>query len=186
METSLFKIKLAVTRSTPHEEETRAEECEFVFRNNRKCIVVPLDEMEVTEQKLKSGEVGLLISNLLPAGLTEINAEKLKGIDFIVMQDGDKQVKIVFNDILFLKANEGMVDIFKTNGLPEISSITLDEFERRLPPGLFFRAHHGYIVHRKYIVKSIYYRRGGILILSEGTRLDISFSKTPDFKKWYN
>jgi len=186
MDTVLFKIPLALIVATSDDEKIKLEECACIILNNKKYWLVPADESEMTEEKIKNKEVVFSFSNAIPPELTEIKEEDVEGEDYIYMQDGDKKIKIVFNDILYIQAVGKMVQIFKTSGYHKITSITLDDYEKHLPPKLFFRIHHGHIVYKPYIVKPVYARRGGFVILIDKTKLDISFNKKSDFKKWFD
>jgi hypothetical protein len=100
MDSVLFKIPLAHTVATSDDEKIKLEECECIIRNNKKYFLIAANDAEMTEEKLKKGEVTFLISNAIPPELTEIKEKGVEGEDYIYMQDGHKRIKIIFSNCL--------------------------------------------------------------------------------------
>jgi two-component system, LytTR family, response regulator len=75
--------------------------------------------------------------------------EKIKD-PFIVVKSDYNDVKIVFEDILYIQGLKDYVKIYITEK-PVITHSNLKNFELRLPVGQFIRVHKSYIVQLKKI-----------------------------------
>jgi two-component system, LytTR family, response regulator len=78
--------------------------------------------------------------------------EFIKQKHFIFIKDGLKNIKIEFEDILFVKGSGNYLDIFtdKKNYSPRM---TFSELEEKLPSSQFIRIHQSYIVNIDQIQK---------------------------------
>lgn len=72
--------------------------------------------------------------------------------NFIFIKDGLKNIKIEFENILFVKGSGNYLDIF-TNKKIYSPRMTFSELEEKLPPAQFIRIHHSYIVNIAHIQK---------------------------------
>ncbi len=179
----MLKLNLAVTVATAADEITKAEECEVIIHNNQKGIFLPMNNAEMTEEKIKNKETAFLISNYFPPHLPEKKEEE-EGIDYIYMQDGDKKIKIVFTDILYIQAAGRYATIFKTDGTIDITEIRLDEFEMELPGNLFFRIHRSQVINASRLDKITKGKRTSTALLNDATPLGIAARKLPSFFEW--
>lgn len=75
--------------------------------------------------------------------------EKLKR-DYIIIKDGYKEVKLFFDEILFLKSDKNYIDIQTLNKKLTIRN-TLDNIQKELDSNDFFRVHRSYIVNKNKI-----------------------------------
>jgi len=71
---------------------------------------------------------------------------------FIFVKDGYKQVKIFFNDILFIQSDGNYLNIITTDK-KTMTRMTFSQIVERLPEDLFFRVHNSYIINIKHIDK---------------------------------
>jgi two-component system LytT family response regulator len=88
-------------------------------------------------------------------------------------------------DIVYCKASGSYTYFYFANGEKELISIGLGTCEQFLPAPAFFRVHHSFIVNLSCIDKYIK-GRGGYLILTNGTRIDVSISRKEEFLKAIN
>jgi DNA-binding LytR/AlgR family response regulator len=79
--------------------------------------------------------------------MTQVPAKPAESSEFIFIKDGTKKVKVVFEDLLFLKS-EGNYISFVTRDKTTLSLMTSREIEDKLPP-YFIRVHRSYIVNMK-------------------------------------
>lgn len=85
-------------------------------------------------------------------------------------------------DIMYLNATRNYTTIYFKDHPKLIASKTLKDFEDLLPPGIFFRIHHSYIININYIKKYLK-GEGGQVELDDGTVLDVSRRKKEEFLK---
>jgi two-component system LytT family response regulator len=86
------------------------------------------------------------------------------------------------DSITHLEASGTYTFLYLTDGRKEIISKVLKEFELLLPSTVFCRVHHSYIVNINYI-KKYHKGRGGYIELHNGTPIEVSLRKKPDFLK---
>lgn len=92
-----------------------------------------------------------------------------EGLEFIAMAQVTK-----------LKADRNYTHIYTVAGKETISTHHLKHYEKALPPGLFIRTHHSYIINLKH-VKSYVRGEGGHVVLADGTTADVSKRRKKDF-----
>jgi two-component system, LytTR family, response regulator len=92
-------------------------------------------------------------------------------------QTGLEVIKI--GDILYCEGDKNYTTFYLNDGSKILSSKTLKEYERMLPPGIFIRAHQKYLINIKF-VKRYLRGRGGVLIMSNGKNIDVAHSKKVD------
>lgn len=85
-------------------------------------------------------------------------------------------------DIVHLEAISNYTSIYFINHPKLIASRTLKDFEDLLPPDIFFRTHHSYLVNLNYIKRYIK-GDGGQIEMLDGTYIDVSRRKKKDFLK---
>jgi DNA-binding LytR/AlgR family response regulator len=72
--------------------------------------------------------------------------------DSVFVQDGTEQVRVYFDDILYLKSDGNYVD-FYTVERRITSRLTMPEAEAMLPSRLFLRVHRSYIIAKNKVAK---------------------------------
>lgn len=70
----------------------------------------------------------------------------------IKIKDGYNEVKINFEDILYIKSDKNYIDIQTTEKKYSVR-ITLDNFQKDLNPSIFHRVHRSYIINKEKISK---------------------------------
>jgi len=78
--------------------------------------------------------------------------EEFKQQPFFFIKDGFKNIKIEFEDILFIKGSGNYLDIF-TNNKNYSPRMTFSELVEELPSAQFIRVHQSYIVNIAHILK---------------------------------
>lgn len=80
--------------------------------------------------------------------IAAIELAKMKNkVNYVVVKNGFDEVKLHFEDILFLKSDKNYVDIQLTNKTITIRN-TLDNFYKELDNDLFCRVHRSYVVNK--------------------------------------
>jgi two-component system LytT family response regulator len=85
-----------------------------------------------------------------------------------------------FKDIIWLEASDNYTNLFLNGQKKIIASKTLKEFETILPSSDFFRVHRSALININY-VKEYSNHEGGEVILSDGTRVQVSKARTQEF-----
>lgn len=86
-------------------------------------------------------------------------------------------------DIVYAEAKSNYTDLWLKTGKKITASRKLKEIEDSLPPQLFFRIHHSFVVNLQYVVR--YQRgRGGYVILYNGSSLPVSSARKEEFLAW--
>lgn len=98
----------------------------------------------------------------------------------IAIPENDGLRFIDTEQIIYLEAKGTYTEFFCTGGYKYLSSKPLKEYEIILPPNQFFRAHHSYIIHLKYI-QNYHKGNGGYVTMAEGSVIDISKRKKRRF-----
>jgi two-component system LytT family response regulator len=85
-----------------------------------------------------------------------------------------------FKDIIWLEANDNYTNLYLSGQRKIMASKTLKEFESILPAQDFFRVHRSALINFNY-VKEFSNHEGGEVILSDGTRVQVSKARIQDF-----
>ncbi len=74
-------------------------------------------------------------------------------IDHIFLKDGYEQVKIMFDDILYIEASGNYLNIFLKDQQKLMTRSTINDLSLQLPEKDFTRVHRSYIVNNKKVEK---------------------------------
>ena len=107
------------------------------------------------------------------------NAGEIKNNFYIIIKSGLEQIKVLYEDILYLEATGNYVT-FVLNNRKILSRITFAEATQLLPGDIFTRIHRSYIVNLKKIEKA---DKTQVFILGQSIPLSEAFSKA-FFEKW--
>lgn len=66
--------------------------------------------------------------------------------DYLFLKDGTEQVKVLFDDILYVEAAGNYLNFYLTNKNKILTRCTIGDIEMQLPATLFTRVHRSYIV----------------------------------------
>lgn len=70
--------------------------------------------------------------------------------DALFVRENRSYTKVKFNEIIWINADDNYIHVHRANKRFLIRS-SLKDFEKRLPPDMFFRTHKSYIVNLKFI-----------------------------------
>lgn len=85
--------------------------------------------------------------------IAAIELAKIKNkVNYVIVKNGFDEVKVNFEDILFLKSDKNYVDIQLTNKTITIRN-TLDNFYKELDADLFCRVHRSYVVNKSKVTQ---------------------------------
>jgi len=90
---------------------------------------------------------------------------------------------IDFRDIVWLEASDNYTNLYLNGQKKIIASKTLKEFESILPEQDFFRVHRSALINIHFM-KEYTNHEGGEVILSEGTRVQVSKARTQEFAEF--
>ena len=121
------------------------------------------------ENKNIPSEIERLIDHLKIQRVKKISVPTSNGTEFISV-----------DEILYLTAERSYCKILFTNNKSILVSKSLNEIEELLPYEKFFRIHKSHTVNLSYVKKHIK-TDGGVVELSDGTKLYISRSKKDEF-----
>lgn len=107
----------------------------------------------------------------------------------IIIPDSRKGNIVVYaRTILYCKADGGNTDIYllRPDKVERISaSRSLKELEAQLPPHLFCRTHHSYVVNLQHVVRYQRTGRNGVIFLPHNHKVDISVMKMEGFEEQF-
>lgn len=122
-----------------------------------------------TENKGNRTDIEKLLTHMKMQRIRKVAIPTSNGIEFISI-----------DDILYLTAERSYCKIFFNNNKNIMVSKSLNEIEELLPPDNFFRIHKSHTVNLAFVKKHIK-TDGGIVELTDGTKLYISRSKKDEF-----
>ena len=94
-----------------------------------------------------------------------------RGIEFVALKD-----------IVWLSADGSTTHIHTISNCHKMSSETLGEIERQLPPKDFYRVHRSHIINRAYVRE---YQKDGVVVLNDGTTVGIAAGQVKGFLSWF-
>ena len=80
--------------------------------------------------------------------IAAIELAKIKNkVNYVIVKNGFDELKVNFEDILFLKSDKNYVDIQLVNKTITVRN-TLDNFYKELDSDIFCRVHRSYVVNK--------------------------------------
>jgi len=133
--------------------------------------------IEMVKQKRKQSTTNERLETLLHNLMNEKNQANRIAIPSI---EGLQFVEV--NDIIYLEAESNYTVVYIKPSQKITVSKTLKDFEELLPPNIFIRIHHSWIINKNHVQK--YLRgEGGQVIMSNGKTLDVARRKKDEFMK---
>lgn len=120
--------------------------------NEKVIFITGQTEMETLKKALDIKPVAYLTKPIKKIDLVaaiEVAKEQLKQ-QFVIIKDGYDSVKIILNDILFVKSDKNYIDIQTITKKFTIRS-TLDNFLKELDEKQFIKVHRSYIINKEKI-----------------------------------
>ena len=131
-------------------------------------LVKAVKRVEVKQQRMLTKEhIDILLTNIRSSDnqFEKIAIPNQEGLDFVDI-----------TDILRCEADRNYTMIHTLGGEKYLFSKTMKEFEKFLPPEIFYRTHHSHLINLHQIKK--YVRgMGGEIILNDGTHVPVSRAK---------
>ena len=157
---------------------------EFAVRAFRYCAVdyllKPIDPYELKEavqritEREAQEEASKNVDELMQIYSThQFERIALPGMEEINFVDVD--------DIIRCHADSNYTEFFLTNERKLIVSSTLKQYEELLPSDQFFRIHQSHLINLRHVDK--YLKRYSMVKMSDGSELEVSKRKKPDFLK---
>jgi two-component system LytT family response regulator len=108
------------------------------------------------------------------------NAPKAEDKNLVLINHSKGFTLVDFKDIVWLEASDNYTNLYLNGQKKIIASKTLKEFETILPEVDFFRVHRSALINIHY-VKEYSNHDGGEVILSDGTRVQVSKARIQEF-----
>jgi two-component system LytT family response regulator len=125
-------------------------------------------------------ELKQTVKKLLSMYNKAIKVETTHDIDKLIIPTSHGFNVLVIDDIIRLEADGCYTTIVMNEGKNTIVSRTLKDFEDTLPKEKFFRIHKSHLINLKYI-KDYSNLSGSFVTMIDGSRVEISRRKAPDF-----
>ncbi|MBI1939420.1 MAG: response regulator transcription factor [Ignavibacteriales bacterium] len=125
-------------------------------------------------------ELKQTVKKLLSILNKKIKIETLHETDKLVLPSSHGFNVFVIDDIIRLEAEGCYTKVIIKEGKNTIVSRTLKDFEDALPKEKFFRIHKSHLINLKYI-KNYSKIGGNFITMTDGSRIDISRRRAPDF-----
>jgi two-component system LytT family response regulator len=165
---------------------------EYIDRNFMVVFVSAYEEFGI--KAVKAGVVDYLlkpinikelkqtVKRLISIKNSGVKPEPVQELDKLVLPASHGFNVLVMDDIIRLEAEGCYTKVIVKTGKDTIISRTLKDFEDSLPREKFFRIHKSHIINFKYI-KDYSNIDGYSLTMTDGSKLDISRRRAPDFIK---
>lgn len=144
-------------------------------------LLKPIDEDDLAEALKKvsnlSKEQTELMTNILETNLQQPRRKKQ-----LTIPSNNELLFFQINDIVRFQSNGSYTTIFKADGFKITVSKVLKEFEDMLFDYDFFRIHNSNFINLHYI-KSYNKGKGGSVVLTDGTELEVSTRRKEEFLK---
>jgi two-component system LytT family response regulator len=102
----------------------------------------------------------------------------------LVLPSGEGYELVPYTDIIRCESDSNYTMVFLTNGKKIVLSKTLKEVEDTIQSEAFFRIHHSHYINTDHISK-IYKTDGGYIVMTDGSKLNISRAKKEEFFNFF-
>lgn len=162
------------------------------------CVIFLTAYSEHGITAVKAGATDYLLKPLMLGELQSavhkvVQYYEAKGIGAASKNDTDKNLVLIshskgftlvdFKDIVWLEASDNYTNLFLQGQKKIVASKTLKEFEAILPDTEFFRVHRSALININF-VKEYSNHEGGEVILSDGTRVQVSKARIQEFSEF--
>ena len=125
-------------------------------------------------------ELKQTVKKLLSIRSKAIRVETARDIEKLVLPASHGFNVLVVDDIIRLEADGSYTKVVVKDGKKTIVSRTLKDFEGAMPKEKFYRIHKSHLINLKY-VKEYSNIGGNFVIMTDGSKIEISRRKAPDF-----
>ncbi|MVO10052.1 response regulator [Flavobacterium sp. TP390] len=122
------------------------------LHQERVIFITGQTEIETLKKALTIKPVAYLTKPIKPIDLIaaiELASEQTK-LNFITIKEGYEEIKLAFDDILFIKSDKNYIDIQTSIKIITIRH-SLDHFHQELDQNQFIRVHRSYVVNKNKI-----------------------------------
>lgn len=144
-------------------------------------LLKPVDKDDLSEALQKIGNSSIEEAGLM-AGVIENNLQQPARKKKITVPTGNELLFINVDDILRLQSSANYTSIYTKGNNKIVVAKTLKEFEELLADQDFFRVHNSDLINLAYI-KSYSKGKGGVVILTDGTSIEVSTRRKEAFLK---
>jgi len=144
-------------------------------------LLKPIDEDDLQEALDKLQENSVEDVQKM-AGVIEHNLHPATKRKKITIPTGNELIFLDIDDIIRCHSDVNYTTIYKTDKQKIVVAKTLKEFEEMLSEYHFFRVHNSDLINLSYI-KSYNKGKGGSVVLTDGTELEVSTRRKDDFLK---
>ena len=129
---------------------------EFV-KNSQIIFITGQTEKETMLKAFEVNPVTYLTKPVKESDLiAAIELAKIKNkVNYVIVKNGFDELKVNFEDILFLKSDKNYVDIQLVNKTITVRN-TLDNFYKELDSDIFCRVHRSYVVNKSKVTEKKY------------------------------
>lgn len=151
---NLFKPEIILLDINLHGKDTGILWAKEFVKNSQIIFITGQTEKETMLKAFEVNPVTYLTKPVKESDLiAAIELAKIKNkINYVIVKNGFDEVKVNFEDILFLKSDKNYVDIQLINKTITIRN-TLDNFYKELDADLFCRVHRSYVVNRSKVTQ---------------------------------
>lgn len=138
-------------------------------------VLKPFDENDIERVMQKASR---RIAGGTPVLPESPGASRGKSVQRITVEAKDGLEVLESDSILFIQAHNRLVYVHAVNGEKYLSRLSLQEYEARLDPAVFYRCHRNFIVNVRRIQRMLsWFNRGYILIMKNGGEVQIPVSR---------
>lgn len=155
----------------------------FVSAHNEYGIkAVKAGAVDYLLKPIEIRELKETVKKLLTLYNKNINSRKPSENDKLIIPDTHGFSVMDFDDIVRLEADGCYTNVIMIGGKNKIVTRTLKEFEDSLPKNKFFRVHKSHLINLNF-VKDYSNIDGGYVTMKDGSKVEVSRRKSPDFIK---
>ncbi len=144
-------------------------------------LLKPIDDDDLQEALDKLNKTSVEQTNLM-AAVIENNLQQPQKKKRLTIPTGNELLFLNIEDIVRCHSDVNYTTIFKADKQKIVVAKTLKEFEELLADQDFFRVHNSELINLAYI-KSYNKGKGGSVVLTDGTELEVSTRRKDDFLK---
>ncbi len=144
-------------------------------------LLKPIDEDDLKEALDKIKETSVENTSLM-AAVIENNLQHPQKKKRLTIPSGNELLFLNIDEIIRCHSDVNYTSIYKIDKQKIVVAKTLKEFEELLSDQDFFRVHNSDLINLAYI-KSYNKGKGGSVILTDGTALEVSTRRKDDFLK---
>lgn len=151
---NLFKPEIILLDINLHGKDTGILWAKEFVKNSQIIFITGQTEKETMLKAFEVNPVTYLTKPVKESDLiAAIELANIKNkISYVVVKNGFDEVKVNYEDILFLKSDKNYVDIQLLNKIITVRN-TLDNIYKELDSNLFCRVHRSYIVNKSKVTE---------------------------------